>query len=289
MGKASVSQQPLVANRTKRQQSKSSSFSSALAKLNPSQWFARRKPPSPTRSVYINEPLPADFMDKKGKVLKQHVYSTNQNVTSKYTIITFLPRNLFEQFRRVANVFFLAIAILQFFPKFSTISPGLVILPLLAVLAITAGKDGYEDIKRHQADRKVNHSIVHVLKGPEYKNPNVMAAKDKTFVPGVPMPHFKSKKGRKATGKQVAAGADGVADSEAVEARPGGQDQADLRRMRSQVSTWEEDPEAGDDPKELGWHRTRWEDVAVGDVVKIYDNEQFPAGKCCVHINDMSG
>lgn len=35
------------------------------------------------------------------------IYESNQVLTSKYNIITFLPRNLIEQFRRVANVFFL--------------------------------------------------------------------------------------------------------------------------------------------------------------------------------------
>jgi len=52
-----------------------------------------------------------------------------------------------------------------------------------------------------------------------------------------------------------------------------------LARMRSQMSNWEEDPEAADNIGELGWHRTIWEDVKVGDVVKIYENEQFPAGE----------
>lgn len=33
--------------------------------------------------------------------------------TGKYTIITFLPKFLFEQFRRYANIFFLFIALLQ--------------------------------------------------------------------------------------------------------------------------------------------------------------------------------
>lgn len=30
-----------------------------------------------------------------------------QVLTSKYNIITFIPKNLLEQFRRVANIFFL--------------------------------------------------------------------------------------------------------------------------------------------------------------------------------------
>ena len=64
-----------------------------------------RPPPRPTRrSIYINQELPLDYFDGKGRIKKEHVYITNQVVTSKYTIITFLPRNLLEQFRRVANV-----------------------------------------------------------------------------------------------------------------------------------------------------------------------------------------
>lgn len=66
--------------------------------------FRRKAPPPRPRTVYINEDLPADSTDAKGKVKKDWIYPTNQVVTSKYTIITFLPRNLLEQFRRIANV-----------------------------------------------------------------------------------------------------------------------------------------------------------------------------------------
>lgn len=33
--------------------------------------------------------------------------------TSKYNVITFLPRNIFEQFQRLANFYFLILLILQ--------------------------------------------------------------------------------------------------------------------------------------------------------------------------------
>lgn len=48
------------------------------------------------------------------------------------------------------------LVILQFFPRFTTVNPGLSALPLIAVLTITALKDGYEDLKRHQSDRAIN-------------------------------------------------------------------------------------------------------------------------------------
>lgn len=241
-------------------------ISEPLSKLNPWRLLEKKRRPGVPRSIFINEPIPADYFDKKGRPLKEKQFITNQTITSKYTVITFLPRNLLEQFRRVANIFFLGIAILQFFPKFSTISPGLVILPLIVVLAITAIKDGYEDVKRHQADRTINYSIVHVLGGGGYTNDNPMGLKSKTFVRGIPMPRRRSKK-KKMAKEQAKA-------EEAAQPSP----DENLDRVRSQVSTWEEDPEAGGKPSELGWHRTIWEDVRVGDFVKIYDHEQIPAG-----------
>jgi len=78
-----------------------------VAAFNVEDLFVRKKEPGPPRTVFVNENLPDDYLDDKGKVKAQHVYPTNQVITSKYTVITFLPRNLLEQFRRVANVYVL--------------------------------------------------------------------------------------------------------------------------------------------------------------------------------------
>jgi hypothetical protein len=40
-------------------------------------------------------------------------FISNQISTSKYSILTFLPKFLFEQFRKYANIFFLCIVIFQ--------------------------------------------------------------------------------------------------------------------------------------------------------------------------------
>ncbi|GAA5868490.1 hypothetical protein JCM8547_006290 [Rhodosporidiobolus lusitaniae] len=107
-------------------------------------------------------------------------FDSNQVLTSKYNIVTFLPRNLLEQFRRVANIFFLVLVILQFFPRFTTVNPGLSALPLIVVLFITAVKDGYEDLKRHQSDRAINNIKVLALRG-SFHNPNLTLEKSKSF------------------------------------------------------------------------------------------------------------
>lgn len=76
-----------------------------FAKLSPSAMFAKKPKLPMARAVLVNEPLPTgpEWRDKKGRAMRDRVYPTNQNITSKYTVITFLPRNLFEQFRRIAN------------------------------------------------------------------------------------------------------------------------------------------------------------------------------------------
>lgn len=43
----------------------------------------------------------------------------NRIVTSKYTALNFIPKNLFEQFRRIANFYFLCIAIIQVSDRFA--------------------------------------------------------------------------------------------------------------------------------------------------------------------------
>ena len=48
----------------------------------------------------------------KGKRPKG-VFPSNELVTSKYTLISFLPKNLYEQFKRVANMYFLMLVCLQ--------------------------------------------------------------------------------------------------------------------------------------------------------------------------------
>jgi hypothetical protein len=64
--------------------------------------------------------------------------------------LTFLPVNLFEQFTRIANLYFLVIAILQLIPGLSPTSWFTTVAPLVIVLAINAIKEIVDDYHRHQ-------------------------------------------------------------------------------------------------------------------------------------------
>lgn len=90
--------------------------------------------------------------------LDPHRHRTNYIRTTKYTIWSFLPVNLFTQFRRFYNLYFLLSAILALVPLGVTpLSPATMVTPLIVVLAVTAAKDAYEDIKRYQADKAANN------------------------------------------------------------------------------------------------------------------------------------
>uniref|UniRef100_A0A4W3HIE8 Phospholipid-transporting ATPase n=1 Tax=Callorhinchus milii TaxID=7868 RepID=A0A4W3HIE8_CALMI len=68
--------------------------------------------------------------------------------TYKYNLITFLPLNLFEQFKRAANAYFLVLLILQIIPQITTLPWYTTLVPLVVVLGITAIKDLVDDIVR---------------------------------------------------------------------------------------------------------------------------------------------
>lgn len=75
----------------------------------------------------------------------QFRYANNYIKTSKYTVLTFLPLNLFEQFQRLANFYFLCLLVLQLIPAISSLTPITTALPLIGVLGLTAIKDAYDD------------------------------------------------------------------------------------------------------------------------------------------------
>ncbi|GAB2280128.1 Putative phospholipid-transporting ATPase 9 [Dionaea muscipula] len=110
--------------------------------------------PGFSRVVYCNSPGPAEV----------HNYVDNYVKTTKYTPATFIPKSLFEQFRRVANFFFLLTGILAFTPlaPFSSTSA---IVPLIFVIGVSMIKEGIEDWRRKQQDTEVNNRKIKVHQG----------------------------------------------------------------------------------------------------------------------------
>jgi phospholipid-transporting ATPase len=124
--------------------------------------FGRGKPDPSTlgpRIIHLNNP-PANAVNK---------YISNHVSTAKYNAATFLPKFLFEQFSKYANIFFLFTSVLQQIPNLSPTNKYTTIGPLAVVLMVSAGKELVEDYRRKQADGALNSSKAQVLRGSSFE------------------------------------------------------------------------------------------------------------------------
>ncbi|XP_010255676.1 PREDICTED: phospholipid-transporting ATPase 3-like [Nelumbo nucifera] len=137
-----------------------SSFGSERHSSSQTIHLGRVQPQAPGhRTIYCNDReanLPVKF---KG----------NSISTTKYNIFTFLPKGLFEQFRRVANLYFLMISILSATP-ISPVHPITNVVPLSLVLFVSLVKEAFEDWKRLLNDRVINSSPIDVLQEQKWES-----------------------------------------------------------------------------------------------------------------------
>ncbi|KAK0567605.1 aminophospholipid translocase [Tilletia horrida] len=106
------------------------------------------------RVVRLNDPVTND---------RDGAFCDNYVSTTKYNVITFLPKFLIEQFSKYANVFFLFTAAIQQIPNVSPTNQWTTIVPLGLVLLASAFKEMQEDLKRNQSDAELNGRVAQVL------------------------------------------------------------------------------------------------------------------------------
>ncbi|KAI8968964.1 hypothetical protein BDF20DRAFT_827472 [Mycotypha africana] len=243
------------------------------------------------RKIFVNMKPPTSEMDANGR-LHNHSYVPNRIRTAKYTTLNFIPKNLFEQFRNVANLYFLFLVILQCIPVFGVTNPAISAMPLICILALTAIKDGIEDLKRNQSDKKVNCAktltlchwknvnipeekksslhFLHVFFGFFYlPSPNHLAPpQQKTFYAKV--------RQRSDTLRSEFSNMFSIATRKKFY-RPGSIPHNVLQRaptpsIRRKSSSIHPVPTC-----QVGWQELQWQDVQVGDYVMIRNNEDVPA------------
>ena len=107
--------------------------------------------PDQPREVILHRTL-----NEKGKPL----FCKNGISTTKYSILTFLPKNLYEQFSRIANFYFLVTVALLYVPGLP-ISASAAAVPLAFVVSVSAIREAIEDIIRWRSDTKVNGQTAH--------------------------------------------------------------------------------------------------------------------------------
>lgn len=137
-------------------------------------------PPSSWRQYLCFSPQPANFAEdsRTRTIVPTHLVSSkltnskkngpchnNRICTTKYTFLSFLPKNLLEQFHRVANLYFIFIVLLNWVPQISAFGKEIAMIPVLFVLGVTALKDLFEDRRRYASDKRINNSTCSVYIG----------------------------------------------------------------------------------------------------------------------------
>ncbi|XP_054812322.1 phospholipid-transporting ATPase 2 [Prosopis cineraria] len=104
------------------------------------------------RYVYINDEESA-----------RDIYCDNRISNRKYTLLNFLPKNLWEQFSRFMNQYFLLIACLQLWSLITPVNPASTWGPLIFIFAVSASKEAWDDYNRYLSDKKANGKEVWVV------------------------------------------------------------------------------------------------------------------------------
>jgi phospholipid-translocating ATPase len=246
------------------------------------------------RSIFFNQELPDELINPKtGKTTQ--VFEKNEIRTTKYTPLSFLPKNLFFQFHNIANIYFLFLIILGAFQIFGVENPALSAVPLIVIVFITAVKDALEDSRRTISDLELNNNPVSILHGIQNLNVN---DRDRSFRSKVN--NFNSTIFVKMV--KFFAGLFGKKDKVLV----------GLANTRNSIDTVRSDQrmsldglDGNDVPSDIltrlntkdthksykdskvKFSKRSWKDVRVGDIVRIHNHEECPADIVILSTSDI--
>lgn len=180
-------------------------------------------------------------------------YISNFIRSSRYTLWSFLPKQLFFQFSKLANAYFLTIGILQMIPGLSTTGTYTTIGPLLAFVALSMAKEGWDDYRRYKLDKLENRTEVWVL------DPSMSLLSEKRY--GKLRDQFRRRR-------------------EAVEDELQELDRANQREDEN--PPWSEH-------EDVHWSKVQWEEVRVGDIIRLRRDENIPADMVLLHATGPNG
>ncbi|KAL3237718.1 aminophospholipid-translocating P4-type ATPase DNF3 [Nakaseomyces bracarensis] len=133
-------------------------------------------------SLYHNNPEYQSFTSGKNDILLDerfgYPYCNNLITSSRYTLISFFPRQLYAQFSKLANIYFFIVAILQMIPGWSTTGTYTTIVPLCVFMGISMAREAYDDYRRHKLDKEENNKITKVLRLSDEKRSDFYGSQD---------------------------------------------------------------------------------------------------------------
>ncbi|PHH62639.1 hypothetical protein CDD81_6873 [Ophiocordyceps australis] len=187
-------------------------------------------------------------------------YKSNFIRSSRYTVYNFLPKQLLFQFSKLGNFYFLVMGILQMIPGLSTVGRWTTIVPLGIFVAFSMAKEGYDDYRRYKLDKAENESAARVLVREERgrKRPSLATLMSKASM---------SKRSESKTGVTLEVKGD-------LPSRQG-----------------EEEQEQGEKQEETqqDWSEVQWQQVRVGDIVRLERDEAVPADLVLLQASGPNG
>ncbi|XP_065556069.1 phospholipid-transporting ATPase IK isoform X2 [Lathamus discolor] len=141
-----------------------------MAEQDPGCLHGKKQLPAFTWEVRANDRhYHMQFKKRFAFCLSKQKYAGNAIKTAKYNVFTFLPLNLYEQFHRMANIYFVFVILLQTIPAISTLPWYTLLFPVSCLLIIRGVRDLIDDIGRHQSDRNINSRPCEILCGKSFR------------------------------------------------------------------------------------------------------------------------
>lgn len=185
-------------------------------------------------------------------------YINNAIRSSRYTLLTFIPHQIWFQFSKIANLYFLITGIIQLIPGLSTTGTYTTILPLLFFLLFTVAREGYDDFRRYQLDKEENRRVTRLLYGFRQGGAGghtIASWLDSVKASGMRLKHVLSR-------------------------------QKILQKLPFKFGEdHHQEPVSESDP----WINVKWIHLKVGDVIELGRDEQVPADIILLHADGREG
>ncbi|EGW35453.1 uncharacterized protein SPAPADRAFT_132524 [Spathaspora passalidarum NRRL Y-27907] len=204
----------------------------------------------------VNSYYQDEYYDTKRKAFiderSNEPYVDNRITSSKYTVYSFLPKQLKAQFSKIANCYFMVVAIMQMIPGWSTTGHFTTIIPLCIFMSISIAREGFDDWKRHGHDKEENNKRTIVIKEDEDLSNFDTQSITTIMTETVPL-------------------------DQQVNTSP------NLGGRTSSNNSWSDLEELSFTNKEamkkynLKQYPTLWKNVGVGDILQINENDWLPA------------
>lgn len=105
-------------------------------------------------------------------------FPSNKVTNTKFTVLTFLPKTLGQQFSKPMQCYFLLIAILQLNPTLTPVNPITTWAPLILVTLVSMGRELWDDLARARQDRAANSRDFLVMDSLSSRRPRAVRSAD---------------------------------------------------------------------------------------------------------------